>query len=1028
MNKTQKAFGVLATAAVALTAASAQTTTANNCMSFGTNLKLGMRHEEVRKLQQVLNSNPATQIAASGVGSKGMETNYFGPATFKAVVKFQELNAATALTPAGLTKGTGFVGSLSRAALSKASCGTTSVVTTPVTNVYSVAQPTGYVITGQAGARLAEVTVAGNGVITAVTMQRGGVSSNDLLTNVYLYDGATRVSDGASVNTSGVINFTGLNISVSGSKNLTVRADIASSSTFVGQAISVALTSATINGVVTPMTFVGPTLSVASVNASSLSVTNNSNNQTSGSPLTVNAGTLNQVLHTSTLNVGTRDASLKSVAYKYVGSAAMSSVANLSLYVDGVKVATGGVNPMTSYVTFDLNSTPVLLKTGNRVLELRGDVVGGSDRYFQFSIENKADLMVEDSTLPGVSVSNNVSNFKGTYISVKTGNLVISQDPSFTQTTVVGASANMEVARFVVTAYGETTKIETLAVKFENGTGAVTNSTDYSTASLQNVTLYANGGQIGSTQNWTSTNNPMIFNLGSSLTLNPGQSVTLTVKADMRNTSGTDVTSGSNLVKIVSGSSLARAQSSQATVTVPAADGKSLTVNTASTSVSKTAGFVNQTVSPNIANVKIGSITVQASDSEDIDVTNVTATVTLGGSAVSADANLITNLRVSASGNSYTTLSSTSATDYNFSMSDRIAKNASKVYDVYADIGSVTAGTTITLTGKATTRGVSSSVNTTSSATSAVVFTVNTATLSTPTLVSSSPVAQLVVGKTTGNIATFNIKATSGTATINELGFAVSNADIITAITVGGQTKSVTSTSSTKVTGLNITVPNGNAGVDVPVTVTYGTIDSSNGTAAQTTAATTLTLNYVKALSGNNTLEPVVSVASNAMQAVSTKPTVTVSNATDTGMNLTAENKIGVVTVSADNAGNVNLKKLTFAVTNSGFTTAPTALTGVRIADGSTTISNTTCTPTGITSIVCTFTNAYTINAGSSKTFNLYATMTGAANTGTNKAQLSTKLSNSTTDFVWVDVNGSASDMTGVNIYNFPTNSYTVSQ
>ncbi len=53
-------------------------------------LKLGTSGADVKRLQQVLNSDPDTQIAESGVGSSGNETEYFGSATRKALQKFQE--------------------------------------------------------------------------------------------------------------------------------------------------------------------------------------------------------------------------------------------------------------------------------------------------------------------------------------------------------------------------------------------------------------------------------------------------------------------------------------------------------------------------------------------------------------------------------------------------------------------------------------------------------------------------------------------------------------------------------------------------------------------------------------------------------------------------------------------------------------------------------------------------------------------------------------------------------------------------
>lgn len=85
-----------------------------SCYQFKKDLKIGDTHIDVKELQKLLNSNPQTQIATSGAGSVGNETNYFGNLTKQAVIKFQNNHASEILTPVGLTKGTGYVGSSTR--------------------------------------------------------------------------------------------------------------------------------------------------------------------------------------------------------------------------------------------------------------------------------------------------------------------------------------------------------------------------------------------------------------------------------------------------------------------------------------------------------------------------------------------------------------------------------------------------------------------------------------------------------------------------------------------------------------------------------------------------------------------------------------------------------------------------------------------------------------------------------------------------------------------------------------------------
>lgn len=81
---------------------------------FTKNLKIGDINEDVRVLQQVLNSNPTTEVSSYGAGSQGNETFIFGALTKKAVIKFQELYASEILQPLGFKSGTGFVGIATR--------------------------------------------------------------------------------------------------------------------------------------------------------------------------------------------------------------------------------------------------------------------------------------------------------------------------------------------------------------------------------------------------------------------------------------------------------------------------------------------------------------------------------------------------------------------------------------------------------------------------------------------------------------------------------------------------------------------------------------------------------------------------------------------------------------------------------------------------------------------------------------------------------------------------------------------------
>lgn len=73
-------------------------------------LNVGDSGMDVMKLQQFLNSDPDTRIAATGIGSAGQETEYFGSLTGAAVAKFQQKYRDDILTPLGLVNATTYFG------------------------------------------------------------------------------------------------------------------------------------------------------------------------------------------------------------------------------------------------------------------------------------------------------------------------------------------------------------------------------------------------------------------------------------------------------------------------------------------------------------------------------------------------------------------------------------------------------------------------------------------------------------------------------------------------------------------------------------------------------------------------------------------------------------------------------------------------------------------------------------------------------------------------------------------------------
>ena len=92
--------------------AQAQTATPIPLCEINRGLGTGMTGEDVECLQRYLNWTHVN-VAASGPGSLGQETVYYGPLTTGAVIQWQNQNSTAVLAPLGLSSGTGFWGSSS---------------------------------------------------------------------------------------------------------------------------------------------------------------------------------------------------------------------------------------------------------------------------------------------------------------------------------------------------------------------------------------------------------------------------------------------------------------------------------------------------------------------------------------------------------------------------------------------------------------------------------------------------------------------------------------------------------------------------------------------------------------------------------------------------------------------------------------------------------------------------------------------------------------------------------------------------
>ncbi len=676
------AAGVIAPdkVAAATAAMSATTVTVTSGYNYTRDLTMGSTGADVTALQNYLISG--------GYMASGYPFGYFGAVTKTALGKFQLAN--------GISPTAGYFGAITRAKI--AALGTSSTTTTTTTTTTSgtdlavrlaASSPmASAIVVGQAAADLAEFTFTNNtatpAIVTNVSLARLGVSSDTTLSNVYLYNGAMRLTDAASVS-SGKITFnagTGLFTVPAGSSiTIAVKADIAASTS--GQQVAVALTGVTSNVTLNASL----PISGASMNIFAAS---DIAGVTIGSVVTpatgnVQAGTLNSTIWSAQITDSIRAINLKSVAFKVIGSIPSGALQNIKLYVSGIQVATANGVDANGMITFDLSAAPYRIDS-NRTLEVRADVVNGSGRQFSVSLQNVADLAVIDTSYNvGVAATTGIPAVTGT-ITISNGSVSATLDSTLGSQNVVAGSTNVPLARYTLKAYGEDQKISYL------GAAVTTATTAYN---MDNVAIYANGMQVGSTQSVTN-GVAKSFSLGSALIIPAGTSVTIEIRGDLKAAS-TNFATGTTVIASLSYGTANNAQGSYsstlANVPSSAITGPRMTVSGVGVTVAVNAAVANYSTVANTSAQKIGSFVIQTTSAEAAKITQLT--VALSGTLPATTS--MSNLYLAVAGQNSTTPISP-ATSNNFSTNFTIPANSSTVVDVYADIGALYGTTPITNT------------------------------------------------------------------------------------------------------------------------------------------------------------------------------------------------------------------------------------------------------------------------------------------------------------------------------------------
>lgn len=972
---------------------------------FSVDLTVGSKGADVVALQEILVAKGHLVMPA------GVAMGYFGNATKAAVMKWQ--------ASAGIAPAAGYVGPKSRAALN----GMSSMTTTPTTStgfpagctsavgyssttgvscasvtagvpsgtgvsvVLDMSSPAAKSIiagaTTQGVTTLAAFKISNGGAAAKVTMmkfKRTGVSSDATLNNVYLYDSmGNRLTDAASVS-AGNISFTDaaglVSVPAMSSVVVVVRGDFAVNQN--GQTIGIMFSEATADaGTVTG-------LPVSAAEHTLVSSPSGMTTFSFGAATTPTGGTIDPqvdyVVWQNTVTVGSRDANLSSMRFQQIGSVYATDVTNLRLMIDGVQVGTAVAQADANrFVTFNF-ATPVAVKAGSHVVKMLGDIVGGSNRNFEFSIRRVVDTEVWDSQL-NVSVAPMVNNAAfvavdgGGTVAINVGTLTVSKDTSSPSGNVVKNGSALTLAKFKMKAQGESLKIENLRVSFTSTNGAV--------GSLRNGAIFLNGVQVGSTAtlNEDSQVTPYTqFNLGSSMVLLPGVDNVVEVRADVFDNDGTDsLVSGDVLtVNLVVGSSNVYRMSSLSYTTNAAVSANPITAATGAMTLAKYTAYAAQTVTVPQTAYKIGEYRLTTGSTEGVNVDTLSLDFT-----GSSDVTKLQSVYVVYGSKTTATKATVSSTTNTFSINEAIAANSTLNVAVYATLPATqnSADVVVSLLTVSGT-SVSSGSAVTSAQITGQTITVGAGTLSLA-VDASTPVAALVVANSMPKVASYKFTGLNDSFTVTELVATTTNASgVVELVFKDGATELMRKSFDGLVataTGLTIAVPyNSTKVIDVyanlgSIGTGFGSTGSNVGVAL--VAYEKMTSNGVKTrvyLQGT-------SAQGNNFYAYKTKPTIT-NVALPTTVLTNGSMTVAKVSVTADAGGTVAWRKISFAVA-----TTSVVATNFRIYESgaeSSVLTGTAAVTGPNNSGYVVFTSTSDQEVSGTKTYVVKADVTGADATG----------------------------------------------
>ncbi len=809
------------------------TSTSAGCYTFTQNLSKGKSGGQVLWLQKFLNNHGFT-VAATGAGSPGNESSYFGAATKAAVIAFQNAYASAILTPVGLTAGNGNWYAGTRAQANALCAGST---TTTTTTGGGTTTTTGAGITVTAGSQpansLAPVnatrvpfttfTIANNTsaavTINGVTVQRTGLANDNAFAGVILIDSnGLQYGNSQTFNSNHQATIGGtFTIPAGASMTYTVAGNMETVTTNnnAGEVASIAVvgvnTSVAVSGSL-PITGAQQTINESlQIGKATIGLSGFDPNSKRSEPI----GTTGLTFSGLRITTGSaEDQKLYSITWNQTGSAGSTDIANLKTVVNGTSYAVT-VDASGKYYTSTFPGG-ILITKGNSVdVYIQGDLTGSSasSRTVEFDIYRASDIYLVGQTYgygiaPAYSGSNgtytvgsnNTSGFEqvgnplywGSTMTVTAGQLsTVSSASNVAPQNIAINTPNQVMGGFQTNFTGEPVTINSLTVDVGSSTAGV---------QLKNVTLVdSNGNVVAGPVDENDTTAKVVFN--SSITFPTGP-MTYTIKATVASTqdNGSVTPNGmSYTLSTTPGSTEWPGAVGQISGTYVSFSGvgsvtmSTMTVQSGQLNVSASASPAATSVTANQNNYVLANVVLDASQSgEDVRINSLPIVVNLvSGTTAAIMASNLTNCQLyngttvlnnQAIGSSQWSQSPSGVTgleaNFIFANSLTIPKGTTVTLSLECNIGGSFAANSVFNAGVSSASGYAPTVT---GAVSGNTITPNMTTsasgnmtLGTATMAATVPTAlsyAQVAGGTTGvTIGTFTLQPTSGSVNLQNIG------------------------------------------------------------------------------------------------------------------------------------------------------------------------------------------------------------------------------------------------------------------